>query len=254
MDNIFDSHAHYDDEAFNEDREEVIQKIQNAGVKRVLNCSSSIKSMYTTLELCKKYDFIYGAFGVHPEFALDALQNKNKIGDILSEKKAKAVGEIGLDYYYEGYDRETQIKSFKEQMDLARSFNLPVVIHSREAFEDTLNVIKEFKGVKGVLHCYSGSVEFAKEVLKCGYYLGFTGVITFKNAKKAIEVLKSLPKDKILVETDCPYMTPEPNRGKRNDSSYLLHTLNKMSEVLNITYSEAAKLTFGNASELFKIE
>lgn len=250
---IFDSHAHYDDEAFDEDRDEALKKIQEAGVKRVLNCGASLESSYKTLELVKKYDFIYGACGIHPQSAQEFFGNINKIGDMLGEKKIKALGEIGLDYYYENFDRETQIRAFREQMDLAKSLDLPVVIHDRDAHEDTLRIIKEFKGVRGVLHCYSGSPEFAREVLREDYYLGFTGVVTFKNAKKAVDTVKMLPADRILVETDSPYMAPVPYRGKRNDSSYLLEIVKKMAEIRGISYEEMAGISYNNACELFKI-
>lgn len=250
---IFDSHAHYDDSAFNEDREEVIQKIKEANVIKVMNCGADMSSCLSTLELVNNYDMFYGAIGIHPQSAGEALQNLNKIGDMLSNNKILAVGEIGLDYYWEGYDRETQIKAFKEQMDIARSLNLPVIIHDRDAHEDSLRVIKEFKGVRGVFHCYSGSVEFAKELLKLDYYLGFTGVITFKNAKKAIEVVEHMPFDRLLVETDCPYMAPVPHRGKRCDSSYLTYTLEKIAEIKGVDYEAACKTTYDNACNLFNI-
>lgn len=251
---IFDSHAHYDDEAFNEDREEVLDKIQKAGVSKVLNCGANLKSCESTIELTQKYDFIYGAIGVHPQDAGEAIHNLNRIGDMLNRDKIVAVGEIGLDYYYENFDRDIQIKAFKEQMDIARQLNLPVVIHDRDAHEDTLRVIKEFKDVRGVLHCYSGSYDFAKEILKYDYYLGFTGVVTFKNAKKAIEVVENIPMDRILVETDCPYMAPVPYRGKRNDSSYLLHIINKIAEIKSLSYDEIVEKTNKNACDLFKIK
>lgn len=250
---IFDSHAHYDDEAFDEDREEVIKKILEAGVRRVLNCGASLESSYKTLELVKKYDFIYGACGIHPQSAQELFGNINKIGDMFGEKKIRAVGEIGLDYYYENFDRETQLRAFREQMDLAKNLGLPVVIHDRDAHEDTLKVIKEFKGVRGVLHCYSGSPEFAREVLKENYCLGFTGVVTFKNAKKAIDTLEMLPEDRILVETDAPYMAPVPHRGKRNDSSYLTEVIKKMAEIRGINYEEMAGISYKNACGLFNI-
>jgi TatD DNase family protein len=252
---IFDSHAHYDDEAFNEDRTEVLDKIKKAGIARVLNCGSSLEACYNTVELAEKYDFIYGAAGIHPEFPKDAVQNINKIGDLaLKSKKIVAIGEIGLDYYYEGYDREFQIKAFKEQMDLARQLDLPVIIHDREAHEDTMNVLKEFKGINGVLHCYSGSLEMAREIIKLGLYIGFTGVITFKNAKKSVEVLQNIPEDRVLVETDCPYMAPVPHRGERNDSSYLLHTLEKIAEIRQLDYEKACYITYKNACNMLKIE
>lgn len=250
---IFDSHAHYDDQSFDQDRDEVLDKIQKAGVKRVLNCGADLRGCEKNIEFARDYDFMYGTIGVHPEHAKDALENINKIGDMLNNKKIVAVGEIGLDYYYEGYDRDTQIKAFREQMDIARSLKLPVVIHDRDAHEDTLKVIKEFKGVIGVLHCFSGSQEFAKEILKLDYYLGFTGVITFKNAKKAIEVLDKMPLDKILAETDCPYMAPVPHRGERCDSSFLLHTINKIAEIKGMDYDNTCALTYKNASALFGI-
>jgi TatD DNase family protein len=250
---IFDSHAHYDDSAFDEDRGELFDKIQRAGVKRVLNCGADINGCEKTIKLAKEFDFMYGAIGVHPENPKEAVENLNKIGDMLTHEKIVAVGEIGLDYYYEGYDRELQLKAFREQMDIARNLHLPVIIHDREAHEDTLKVIKEFKGVKGVLHCFSGSVEFAKEILRLDYYIGFTGVITFKNAKKSIEVLDYTPKDRILAETDCPYMSPVPHRGERCDSSFLVHTINKISEIKKMDYSAACALTYDNANLMLNL-
>lgn len=252
---IFDSHAHYDSEMFNDDREEVINKIRNAQITKVLNCAANLKGCHDTLKLISKHNFFYGALGVHPHDADELTGSINVLGDLFeSKEKVVAVGEIGLDYYYDFSDREVQKNIFRKQMALARDLKLPVVIHDRDAHEDTLNILKEFKDVKGVLHCYSGSLEFAKEVLKLDYYLGFAGVITFKNAKKSIEVLQNTPLDKILVETDCPYLTPVPNRGKRNDSSYLIHTLNVMANTIGKTYNETCQLTFENASRLFGIK
>lgn len=250
---IFDTHAHYDDEAFSKDIEEVLKKVQAAGVARIMNCSSSIESCVKTLELVKKYDFIYGAIGIHPDAAGEVSSNINKLGDMLNSKKIMAVGEIGLDYYYEGYDRELQIKAFKEQMDLARQLNLPVVIHDREAHEDTLRIIKEFKGVSGVLHCYSGSLELAKEIIKYDYCIGFTGVVTFKNAKRAVEVAREIPIERMLIETDCPYMAPVPHRGERNDSSYLLHIIERIAGIREVDKEYIEDITFKNGSRLFEI-
>lgn len=250
---IFDSHAHYDDEAFDSDRDIVIDKIKKANVSKVLNCGASLSGCENSIELSKKYQFFYAAIGVHPEYPEDAIKNINKIGDMLQNEKAVAVGEIGLDYHYEPYDKELQIKAFRLQMDLARSLNLPVIIHNRDAHEDTLKIIKEFKGVHGVVHCYSGSLDLAKEISKGDYYFGFTGVVTFKNARKAIEVVEYLPNDRILAETDCPYMAPVPQRGTRCDSSYLLHTLQKIAEIKNISYENACDITYKNACSLFNI-
>ena len=241
---IIDSHAHYDDEAFDEDREKVFDELRENGVIQILNCASSYSSLKTTNKLTKDYDFIYGALGIHPENA-DEL-NKDVIAEIKNyikeNKKIVAIGEIGLDYYWdENPSKEIQKEVFRRQMKLAQELNLPVVIHDREAHGDTLEIIKEFPKVYGVVHCFSGSVEFAKECVKLGYYIGFTGVITFKNAKKTVEVAKALPIDRILVETDCPYMSPEPNRGKRNRSDYIEYIIDKISEVKGIKPLEANK-------------
>ena len=250
---IFDSHAHYDDEAFDNDRADVINKIKDAGVCKVMNCGSSLETSESTVQLTKKYDFIYGAVGIHPEYADSEIYNISKISDLLNNEKIMAVGEIGLDYHYEGYDRDSQIKLFKEQMDIAKNMHYPVVIHDRDAHSDTFNVIKEFKGVTGVLHCFSASVELEREAVKLGYYIGFTGVVTFKNARRAVDVAKDVPDDRLLVETDCPYMTPVPYRGERNDSSYLVHTIKKLAEIKNMEYEKVCSISYENASRLFNI-
>ncbi|MDU2673869.1 MAG: TatD family hydrolase [Clostridium sp.] len=234
---IFDTHAHYDDEAFDEDREEVLKQIQEAGVIGVLNCACSRKSLTTTNDLTLKYDFIYGALGIHPSDAYD--YNEEVKDEIIEKVKANnkilAIGEIGLDYYWdENPDRETQKKVFREQMELAKELNLPVVIHDRDAHKDTLDIMKEYPSVKGIVHCFSGSVEFAKECVKLGYYIGITGVVTFKNAKKIIEVVDAIPLDRLLVETDCPYMAPIPNRGKRNKSDYIEYIIEQVAEIKKI--------------------
>lgn len=250
---IFDSHAHYDDEAFDQDRDEVFEKIQAAGVSRVLNCAADLTGCETAVQLSARHPFLYGAVGIHPQHADQLAGNFNKLGDLLGMEKIVAVGEIGLDYYYENFDRELQLSVLRQQLDLARSLSLPVIIHDRDAHEDTLKLLKEFKGVRGVMHCFSGSVELARELLRLDFYLGFTGVITFKNARKAIEVLQYMPEDRILAETDCPYMAPVPHRGERCDSSYLLHTINKIAEIKNTDYVNACKLTYENASLMLGI-
>lgn len=234
---IFDTHAHYDDEAFDEDREEVLKQIQEAGVIGVLNCACSKKSLTTTNELTLKYDFIYGALGIHPSDAYDYNDDVKAeiIEKVRTNKKILAIGEIGLDYYWdENPDRETQKKVFREQMELARELNLPVVIHDRDAHKDTLDIMKEYPEVNGIVHCFSGSLEFAKECVKLGYYIGITGVVTFKNSKKIIEVVEEIPLDKLLVETDCPYMAPVPNRGKRNKSDYIEYILEQIALIKEI--------------------
>lgn len=234
---IFDTHAHYDDEAFDEDRKGVLKQIQESGVIGVLNCACSRKSLTTTNNLTLKYDFIYGALGIHPSDAYDYNEEVKAeiIEKVKSNNKILAIGEIGLDYYWdENPDKETQKKVFREQMELAKELNMPVVIHDRDAHKDTLDIMKEYPSVKGIVHCFSGSVEFAKECVKLGYYIGITGVVTFKNAKKIIEVVDAIPLDKLLVETDCPYMAPAPNRGKRNKSDYIEYIIEKIAEIKEI--------------------
>lgn len=253
---IFDSHAHYDDEAFNEDREEVIEEIKNSGVVGVLNCGSSLEAARSSLELSKKYDFFYAAVGIHPEYA-DKVDSKviEELKEMSKHPKVRAIGEIGLDYYYEeNPEKDVQRKAFREQMMLAEELELPVVIHDRDAHEDTLNIMKEFSKVKGVVHCFSGSVEFARECLKLGYYIGFTGVVTFKNAKKILEVAKEVPLNRILLETDCPYMAPTPFRGKRNKSDYIQYIAEKLAEIKEITSEELLLNTNCNIKRLLKLE
>lgn len=252
---IFDSHAHYDDESFNEDRDLVINELKESGVIGVLNCGASIEGTRASVELADKYDFFYAAVGIHPEhadmFNKDILQ---EIKELANNKKVRAIGEIGLDYYYEeNPPREIQKSTFRAQMELARELKLPVIIHDRDAHEDTLNILREYPEVKGVLHCFGGSVEFATECLKLGYYLGFTGVVTFKNAKKIIEVAHEVPLDRMLVETDCPYMAPTPYRGKRNKSDYIKFIIQKLAEIKRTTDEEIAEITANNVKRMLGI-
>ena len=252
---IFDSHAHYDDEAFNEDREKVIQGLNDKGVIGVLNCGSTLEGARMSVELSSKYDFVYSAVGVHPEYA-DIVNDETicELRDLANYPKVRAIGEIGLDYYHaENPHKDIQKAAFRIQMDLARELKLPVVIHDRDAHKDTLDILKEFPEVIGVVHCFSGSVEFARECLKLGYYIGFTGVITFKNAKKTSDVAREVPMDRILVETDCPYMAPEPHRGKRNQSDYIEYIIEKISEIKGKTIKEIENATIVNIKKLLKI-
>ncbi|APF22749.1 TatD family hydrolase [Clostridium butyricum] len=254
---IIDSHSHYDDESFNDDREEVLNQITSNGVIGILNCASSYESLKATDELTKKYDYIYGALGIHPENANE--MNDNVLKEIKSyikeNSKIIAIGEIGLDYYWdENPSKEIQKEVFRKQLNLAKELGLPVVIHDRDAHQDTLEAMKEFPEVTGVVHCFSGSVEFARECVKLGYYIGFTGVVTFKNAKKVVEVVRDIPLDRILVETDCPYMAPEPNRGKRNKSDYIEHIINKIAQIKEIDPYEANMKFNENFLRLMKLE
>lgn len=254
---IFDTHAHYDDEAFNEDREAVFEQIREAGVVGILNCACSKESLKTTGELTLKYDFIYGALGIHPSDANDYDEDvRNEIIELSkNNNKILAVGEIGLDYYWdENPDREVQKSVFRDQMKLAEELNLPVIIHDRDAHADTLEIIKEFPNVNGIVHCFSGSLEFAKECVKLGYYIGITGVVTFKNARKICEVVGGIPLDKLLVETDCPYMAPSPNRGKRNKSDYIGYIIEKIAEIKGINSKEANMALNANFHRLIKKE
>lgn len=253
---IFDAHAHYDDEAFDEDRSEVIKELEDFGILGVLNCGSSLDTSKTSVELSNKYNFFYAAVGVHPENAEEINEKTlNKIEALSENEKVKAIGEIGLDYYYEeNPKRDIQIKAFKKQMELAKKLNLPVVIHDRDAHKDTLDIIKQFPNVKGEVHCFSGSVEFAKQCVDLGYYIGVTGVVTFKNAKKIVEVIKSVPMDRILVETDCPYMAPTPLRGKRNRSEYIKYMIDKIAEIKEISSEEVTSQILINIKDLFNID
>ncbi len=238
---IFDTHAHYDSEDYDGDRDEVLKELKENGVIGILNCASSYESVGITDKLTKEYDFIYGALGIHPENAdeltderLEEIKEMIKVND-----KIVAVGELGLDYYWdENPPKEVQKNVLRAQMNLAKELNMPVIIHDRDAHKDTLDIMKEFPEVKGIVHCFSGSVEFAKECIKLGYYIGFTGVVTFKNARKVIEVAKEIPLDRMLVETDAPFMAPVPNRGKRNRSDYIKYIIEKIAEIRSIDPEE----------------
>ena len=246
---IIDSPAHYDDESYDEDRDKILNELKNNGVIGILNCAASYDSLKTTDKLTKDYDFINGALGIHPENADEFKENTlDEIKEyIRNNNKIVAIGEIGLDYYWdENPPKDVQKEVFRKQMKLAEELQLPVVIHDREAHQDTLEIIKEYPTVTGVVHCFSGSVEFAKECIKLGYYIGFTGVVTFKNAKKIVQVAKEIPIDRILVETDCPYMSPEPNRGKRNQSYYIKYIIEKIEEIKGIDPYELNKIVNEN--------
>lgn len=254
INNIFDTHAHYADSAFDEDREAVLAELPSKGVSYVMLASSSVKDTAENAQLAGCYDYIYAASGVHPESVdtdpEDYLDIVRKTA--LSSPKIKAIGEIGLDYHYEGYDREKQIRFFEEQIVLAKELGLPIIVHSRDATEDTMTLLKKHRP-QGILHCFSGSAETAKEVIKLGMYIGFTGVITFKNAKKAIKALEAVPLDRLLLETDCPYMAPVPFRGKRCDSSMIAYTAEKAAEIKGISVQELVDITCENAKRIYSI-
>lgn len=254
MNNIFDTHAHYADRAFDEDRYELLEKLPEMGVKYIMLASSSVEDTAENAVIAQKYGYIYAASGVHPESVDENPENYLDIvrETALSSPKIKAIGEIGLDYHYDGYSREKQLKLFEEQLILAKELDLPVIVHSRDACEDTLNMLRKHRP-RGVVHCFSGSAETAKEIIKLGMYIGFTGVLTFKNAKKALKALEEVPLDKLLLETDCPYMAPIPFRGKRCDSSMIAYTAAAAAEIKGIDTQEIIDITCENGKRFYGI-
>ena len=249
---IIDTHAHYDDDAFNEDRDELLNELDAAGIKRVVNIAASMESAESSLLLAHKYDFVYAALGVHPSFGEEInSESIAKLEKMLSDEKCVAIGEIGLDYYYDEPQRQIQKEAFIAQLELAKKYDYPVVIHSRDAAKDTLDILKEFEGVKGVIHCYSYSKEMAREFIKLGYVLGIGGVVTFKNAKKLEETVEDISFDDFVLETDCPYLSPVPNRGKRNSSLNLTYVVDRISEIKGVSRDFIIEKTFENARKLY---
>lgn len=251
---IFESHAHYDDAKFGADREATIKKAKNVGVGCIINAASSMESSRRSIELARHHDIIYSSVGVHPHDVQDMKEKDLEILLAMSAfEKVVAVGEIGLDYYYDNVPKEIQKLWFREQVKLAVDLDMPMIIHSREASKDTYDLLFESEGhrVGGVIHCFSGSLETAKRYVDLGYYLGIGGVITFNNAKKLVEVVKAIPLEHLLVETDAPYLTPTPHRGKRNDSSYLPEVIHKIAEIKGLTPEEVERVTWANGCRLF---
>ena len=253
---LFDTHAHVNDPAFDEDRESLLASLPENGISYMLNAGCSLASSYDCIALAEKYPYIYASIGTHPDTA-------DEVNDGVLEQyrqmckahpKVKAIGEIGLDYYYETIPREVQMKAFRMQMELARELNMPVIVHEREAHQDGLDIIREFPQVKGVFHCYSGSAEMARQLVKLGWYIGFTGVLTFKNARKAVESAQAIPLDRIVIETDCPFMAPEPFRGKRNDPSKVIKVAERLAELRGISVEDAIRITCENGKRLYRID
>ena len=250
----FDTHAHYESERFDEDRDELLGSMQSAGISLILNAGCCLESSEYGLKLAEKYPFIYASVGVHPHDAKDMTDGTaSELEKLLLHNKAKAIGEIGLDYHYDFSPRDVQQKRFREQLELARRVKKPVIIHMREATSDTLSLIRDHRDVTGVFHCFPGSWETAKILLDMGWYLSFTGVITFKNARKALEVIAQMPLDRLMLETDCPYMAPEPMRGRRNSSLFLPYIAETVAQIRGITTQEAALITKENGMRLFGI-
>ena len=252
---LFDTHAHMDDRAFDTDREELLTGLPNQGIVLLMNPGCSLESSRNVDKLTRQYDYIYGAVGSHPDVADEVneavLEEYRTL--VKNNPKIKAIGEIGLDYHYEDIPRELQLKAFRMQMELTRELDLPVIVHERDAHEDGMKMVEEFADVTGVFHCYSGSAEMAKWLVNRGWYIGFTGVLTFKNARKALEVAASIPLDRIVLETDCPYMSPEPFRGKRNDPGKLYRMAEKLAELRGLTVEEVHAITTENGKKLYRI-
>lgn len=254
---LFDTHAHYDSRQFNADRDEVLSGLQDRGVSLVVNPGCDLPSSRMAVEIAEQYPFVYAAVGFHPEELEGAeLSHLEEIRALAAHEKVVAIGEIGLDYYWvkEEEGREKEKEFFRAQLALAEELNLPVIVHDREAHGDTLAIVKEFPNVRGVFHCYSGSVEMAEELVKMGWMISFTGVLTYKNARKAVEVAQAVPMERLMIETDSPYMAPEPHRGKRNDSGYVFHTCEKLAEIKGIPVDECAEITRENGCRFFGID
>ncbi|MBO5210177.1 MAG: TatD family hydrolase [Lachnospiraceae bacterium] len=253
---IFESHAHYDDDAFDEDRDTLLPSLLENGIATVINVGASIGSCKTTIELMEKYPFVYGAMGVHPSETAELNEENFKwLQEQCALEKVVAVGEIGLDYYWNEPEPIIQKKWFERQLEMAREVKLPVIIHSRDAAKDTLDIMKNLHAeeIGGVIHCFSYTKEMAREYLNMDYYFGIGGVITFKNAKKLKEAVEYIPIEKILLETDSPYLAPEPNRGKRNSSLNLPYVAKEIAAIKNMNYDEVVEITEQNARRLFRL-
>lgn len=250
----FDTHAHYDDPAFDDDRSLLLPALHKGGVDIIIDPGCSIASSSAARQLSREYDFVYFAAGVHPEELEDLPDDwLHEIDTMAREEKCVAIGEVGLDYYWRSDNKEEQKKVFRAQLALAADIGKPVIIHDREAHGDCMEMIRTFGYHRGVFHCFSGSAEMAEELLKHGWYLGFDGPVTYKNARKVLEVLQITPCDRILIETDSPYLSPVPMRGKRNDSSNLRYVTEKIAEVKSMTVEEVAAMTAENAKRLFEL-
>lgn len=257
---IFDSHAHYDSNRFDEDRDELLSSMSSSGVAKIVNIGANVEGSEKSVLLSEKYDFFYASAGIHPEECGSITQEDiEKIRKISEHEKVVAIGEIGLDYHWPEPDSDIQKIWFRKQLELAVNINKPVVIHSREATKDTLDIVKEYykdlpEGRRGIVHCFSGSAETAKTYIDMGFYIGVGGVVTFNNSAKLKEVVKEVSIDRIVVETDCPYLAPVPNRGKRNDSTMLEYVIETIAQIKNISYDEVREKTYKNACYIYGID
>ena len=253
---IFDTHAHYDDEAFDDDRDDILENLPNLDVKGIINSSVDINTSLKSIALSDKYPFVYSAIGIHPQ-NIDAQIEDNYIETlenlIYSHKKVVAIGEIGLDYHFDFENKLKQIELFENQIELSLKHQLPILVHDREAHKDTLEILHKYKP-SGIVHCFSGSLEMAREIIKLEMFLGIGGVLTFKNAKNIVEVVKEIPLEHLVLETDAPYLSPVPLRGKRCNSSYIKYVAEKIAEIKSIDINTVYKVTFENAKRIFKIK
>ena len=254
MNVIFETHAHYEDEAFDEDRDDLIKSLPESGIGYVVNVGSSIATCHRTVELIKHYDYMYGALGIHPGEIHEVTDDDMKWIETEAKTNPKivSVGEIGLDYYWMESSKEEQKKFFKAQIELAKKLDMPIIVHDRDAHGDTLDIFRETKP-KGVVHCFSGSKEMAREIIKLGMYIGLNGVVTFNNARKSLEVAKEIPIERLVLETDCPYLAPTPMRGKRNDSHYIPYIAEKIGSLLDMDAQELLDITNENAKRLYNL-
>lgn len=252
---LFDTHAHFDDEQFDKDRNEVLTSLAGYGVTNIVNIGADIDGSEKSVSLAEQYPFIYATVGVHPSETKNMTEKDiDRLRELAAHPKVRAIGEIGLDYHYDdNAPPDVQRHWFMRQLELAKELDMPVVIHDRESRGECLQILKDMKVSNGVVHCFSGSAETAKEVLRLGMMISFTGVLTFKNARKAVEACKIVPMDRLMIETDCPYMAPEPHRGKRNFSGYVEFVARKIAEIKDLTYEEVAEITYKNAKRFYGI-
>ncbi len=253
---LFDTHAHYDSHKFDSDRDEVLSALPGFGVELVVNPGCDLESSRKAVELAGRYPFVYAAVGVHPEDCGDWKdEDVEELRSLAAEPRVVAIGEIGLDYYWpENPPRELQKRVFRSQLVLARELDLPVIVHDREAHGDSMDIVREFPGVRGVFHCFSGSAEMAKELVKLGWMISFTGVLTYKNARKAVEAAQAIPLERIMIETDSPYMAPVPCRGKRNHSGYVGYICERLAEIKGISSDQCSRMTRQNGVDFFRIQ
>ncbi len=252
--NLFDSHAHLDDEKFDIDRDETIKKIFDSGVSHFVNIGCDIESSKASIALTEKYDFIYATVGMHPHDSKDMTEETLlELEQLAQHKKVVAIGEIGLDYYYDNSPRDVQQYWFKRQLELAEKLDMPITIHSRDAAADTMEILKSTTA-RGIIHCYSGSPEMAKQYIDMGFYISFAGPVTYKNSKNAVETAKIVPSDRILIETDSPYLAPDGFRGKRNDSSLVRYVCEKLAEIKGVSFEEMSQTTYNNAKTVYRIK